>query len=64
MLQVFSIYQQIYTLSSDVGAQVETLALLSDLIKARVNYAMVDPSQTFLSFVIKQIGFLEEGHIR
>ncbi|CAG7730919.1 unnamed protein product [Allacma fusca] len=55
---------RMYTTSSDVMIQAEVLRLLSQLIKGHVNYGLVDKSQVFLGFVIKQIGFLEEGHIR
>lgn len=53
-----------YTTSSDANIQAEVLRLLSQLIRGHVNYGLVDKSQVFLGFVVKQIGFLEEGHIR
>lgn len=53
-----------YTTSTDVAVHLEVLSLLSELIKGHVNYAHIDSNQIFLGFVVKQIGFLEEGHIR
>lgn len=55
---------QIYTTTSDPEIHCEVLALLVQLIKGHVNYGLVDSSQVFLGFVIKQITLLEEGSLR
>jgi len=55
---------QTYLASSDSLIQAEILLFVSELIKGHVNYAMVDSNQVFLSAVIKQLSFLEEGQFR
>jgi huntingtin len=53
-----------YTSSSDVQVQAQVLSILVQLIRLRVNYALLDSEQAFLNFVLKQFEFIEAGQIR
>ena len=52
-----------YTLTSDVEQQSQVLRLLIQLVQLRVNYCLLDSDQIFISFVIKQLEYVEEGHL-
>ncbi|XP_046383294.1 huntingtin isoform X2 [Ischnura elegans] len=52
-----------YTVTSDVQLQCRVLLLLSQLVQLRVNYCLLDSEQIFIGFVLKQIEFIESGHI-
>ncbi|XP_028391517.1 LOW QUALITY PROTEIN: huntingtin-like [Dendronephthya gigantea] len=53
-----------YTSSSDIRVQAQVLSILVQLIRLRVNYALLDSEQAFLNFVLKQFEFIEAGQIR
>ncbi|XP_015913152.2 huntingtin [Parasteatoda tepidariorum] len=54
---------QQYTISSDVNLQCEVLDLLAQLVQLRVNYCLLDADQVFISHVLKQFEYIEEGQI-
>ncbi|GFT39474.1 huntingtin [Nephila pilipes] len=54
---------QQYTISSDINLQCQVLDLLAQLVQLRVNYCLLDADQIFISHVIKQFEFIEEGQI-
>lgn len=54
---------KVYTVTSDIELQVEVLNLLTQLVKLRVNYCLLDSDQVFLGFVQKQFEFLEAGQL-
>ncbi|XP_046850180.1 huntingtin-like isoform X3 [Xenia sp. Carnegie-2017] len=53
-----------YTTSSSIQTQAQVLSILVQLIRLRVNYALLDSEQAFLNFVLKQFEFIEAGQIR
>ncbi|XP_075211811.1 huntingtin isoform X2 [Lycorma delicatula] len=52
-----------YTVTSDVSLQMAVLELLTQLVRLRVNYCLLDSDQIFINFIFKQFEFLEEGQI-
>ncbi|GIX84161.1 huntingtin [Caerostris extrusa] len=54
---------QQYTISSDINLQCQVLDLLAQLVQLRVNYCLLDADQIFITHVIKQFEFIEEGQI-
>ena len=53
-----------YTVTSCLQLQRQVLDLLTQLIQLRVNYCLLDSDMIFISFVLKQFEFIEEGQIR
>ncbi|EDO49114.1 predicted protein [Nematostella vectensis] len=53
-----------YTLSACATLQQQVLSLLAQLIKLRVNYALLDADQVFISYVQKQFEYVDAGQIR
>ncbi|XP_074614489.1 huntingtin-like isoform X2 [Acropora palmata] len=53
-----------YTLSSSITLQQQVLSLLTQLIKLRVNYSLLDADQLFISFVQKQFEYIDAGQIK
>ncbi|KAL8615828.1 hypothetical protein ACOMHN_048536 [Nucella lapillus] len=53
-----------YTVTSSLELQRQVLSLLTQLIQLRVNYCLLDSDMIFISFVLKQFEFIEEGQIR
>ncbi|KAI1278484.1 Huntingtin [Halotydeus destructor] len=53
---------KLYTMTTDSRLQVGVLDLLSELVKLRVNYSLLDSEQVFLGFVFRQFEQLETGH--
>ncbi|XP_076466851.1 LOW QUALITY PROTEIN: huntingtin-like [Babylonia areolata] len=53
-----------YTVTSCLQLQRQVLSLLTQLIQLRVNYCLLDSDMIFITFVLKQFEFIEEGQIR
>lgn len=53
-----------YTVTSCLELQRQVLDLLTQLIQLRVNYCLLDSDMIFISFVLKQFEYIEEGQIR
>ena len=52
-----------YTVTSDVVRQSRVLHLLTQLVRLRVNYCLLDSDQIFIGFVLKQLEAIEEGQL-
>ena len=52
-----------YTVSSCVVRQSRVLQLLTQLVRLRVNYCLLDSDQIFIGFVLKQLEAIEEGQL-
>ena len=52
-----------YTVSSCVEKQSRVLQLLTQLVRLRVNYCLLDSDQIFIGFVLKQLEAIEEGQL-
>ena len=52
-----------YTVTSDVERQSRVLQLLTQLVRLRVNYCLLDSDQIFIGFVLKQLEAIEEGQL-
>ena len=56
--------RQLYTVTSDAAVQSLVLQLLIQLVQLRVNYCLLDADQIFIDYVIKQLEYVEEGHMK
>ncbi|GAB6024871.1 hypothetical protein CHUAL_009985 [Chamberlinius hualienensis] len=54
---------KLYTVTSSVPLQCQVLQLLSQLVRLRVNYCLLDSEQIFIGFIIKQFEYIEGGQI-
>lgn len=52
-----------YTTSNSIPLQCQVLMLLSELVQLHINYCLLDSDKIFISFVMNQFEFIEEGHI-
>ncbi|XP_057306791.1 huntingtin-like isoform X2 [Hydractinia symbiolongicarpus] len=52
-----------YTTTSSTQLQCQSIHLLDQLIRLRVNYSLLDSDQVFIGFVLKQFDFIENGQI-
>ncbi|RWS31040.1 huntingtin-like protein [Leptotrombidium deliense] len=54
---------KLYTITSDTKLQCDVLNLLSQLVRLRVNYCLLDADQIFVGFVQKQFEYVESGQM-
>ena len=55
---------KLYTTTSSLELQRQILDILIQLIQLRVNYCLLDSDLIFLGFVLRQLEYIEEGHMR
>ncbi|XP_047128948.1 huntingtin isoform X1 [Hydra vulgaris] len=53
-----------YTTTSSTSLQCQTIHLIDQLIRLRVNYSLLDSDQVFIGYVLKQFELVEQGQIR